>query len=159
LGLDLSEKIAGFMNPDRDLPMYKDKPYFAPKRTGPAARRRKRLIWVTAGLIFLGLLWWLSGGHPKDVIKGHGVISMHGGDMWKWVQGFEKGGRGQEKSKDVDWMERRERVKDAFIVSWDDYVEHGWGEFYAYSTIELPALNWLRFEHFTCRGKLYARNC
>lgn len=27
----------------------------------------------------------------------------------------------------VDWDERRERVKDAFILSWDGYEQYAWG--------------------------------
>ncbi|KKK21960.1 hypothetical protein ARAM_007131 [Aspergillus rambellii] len=29
--------------------------------------------------------------------------------------------------KDIDWEARREKVRDAFIVSWDGYEQYGWG--------------------------------
>jgi hypothetical protein len=54
---------------------------------------------------------------------------MHGGEMWSWVKSFDKTGKGQAAGKDaVNWDERRERVKDAFLVSWEGYEKDAWGE-------------------------------
>ncbi|KAK2753603.1 mannosyl-oligosaccharide alpha-1,2-mannosidase [Arachnomyces sp. PD_36] len=126
-----ASKFKPFGDSDRDLPMYKDKPYFAPKRTGPAAerRRRRRLLWIIIGLAFLGLVWWLWSGpnYANDFIKGQGFGIKKGGDLWKWMKGLEKGESDKASSKNVDWEARREKVRDAFIVSWDSYEKHGWG--------------------------------
>ena len=130
-GPSFTSKFMPFGDSDRDLPMYKDKPYFAPKRTGPAAerRRRRKAIWLVVGLSFLGLVWWLWSGpnSPNDLIRGAGLDMKKGGEMWKWLQGMEKG-EPEKTSGKVDWEERREKVKDAFIVSWDSYEKHGWGK-------------------------------
>lgn len=54
---------------------------------------------------------------------------MKGGDMWKWMQEFEKGVvSGKEKGKTIDWEERKQRVKDAFLVSWEGYEQDAWGK-------------------------------
>jgi mannosyl-oligosaccharide alpha-1,2-mannosidase len=42
-------------------------------------------------------------------------------DRWSWLQGPEKGG-----SK-IDWLDRRERVREAFTLSWDAYDRYAWG--------------------------------
>lgn len=129
-GLDLSGRIGNFINPSHDdLPMYKDKPHFNPRKTGPAAarRRKKRLMWVLICVIFVVSLWWfVSGGRGSDDTGGRGIRSMHGGDLWKWVKSFDKERTGRNDA--VNWAERRERVRDAFIVSWDSYEQDAWGE-------------------------------
>lgn len=130
-----ANKFSPFGDSDRDLPMYKDKPYFAPKRTGPAAerRRRRKWIWVIVGLSFLGLVWWLwSGPNTNDLLRAKGLDMKKGGDLWKWMKGLEKGESEKASTTDVDWEARREKVRDAFIVSWDSYENHGWGEFTFY---------------------------
>lgn len=51
--------------------------------------------------------------------------------MWKWLQSLgdptteiEDG-----QHQNIDWNARREKVRDAFISSWDGYEQHGWGVF------------------------------
>ncbi len=101
----------------RELPMYKDKPY----NYGSAGRRRqwwrRKRIAVGAFIFFIGFLYWLnalarsSDAPPKSARKGSGIFSWLGG------------GRSA-----IDWDERREKVKDAFIRSWDTYEKYAWGK-------------------------------
>ncbi|EAS31846.3 mannosyl-oligosaccharide 1,2-alpha-mannosidase [Coccidioides immitis RS] len=133
-GFEIADRIGQFMNPNRELPMYKDKPYSAARR-GPGglpgharSRRRKQVVWLGVLVAFAVTVWWLwSGGRAEKIIsRGKEMKGMHGGELWKWVQGFEKG-EARRKGKTVDWAERRERVKDAFMVSWDGYERYAWG--------------------------------
>lgn len=39
----------------------------------------------------------------------------------------EQSGLGDYRSKNVDWNERREEVKQAFVTSWDAYSKYAWG--------------------------------
>ncbi|KKZ58585.1 mannosyl-oligosaccharide alpha-1,2-mannosidase [[Emmonsia] crescens] len=115
--------FASFVNPNgnNDLPMYKDKPYFASRR---ARRRRRRIGWVVAGLVFLGIVWlFMHKTAPGEIVRLQS--GKQGGNLWKWMKSVEKG-KGDELGV-VDWASRRERVRDAFIISWDDYADHAWG--------------------------------
>ncbi|KAI9776346.1 MAG: mannosyl-oligosaccharide alpha-1,2-mannosidase [Geoglossum umbratile] len=92
---------------DKDLPLYKDKPFTY------ASSRRKRSLWrrkrVFAGaMLFLGLLYWL------------GLFS----DMVPKRSGWSKT---NQRPKAMDWDGRRERVKEAFIESWEAYESYAWG--------------------------------
>ncbi|KAK2882741.1 hypothetical protein FQN49_000053 [Arthroderma sp. PD_2] len=129
-GIQLSEKIGNFITPSKELPMYKDKPYFQSRGRNPGQRKRKKVLWVTICVGFLVSLWWFMGGR-----EGHAGIArpigMKGGEMWKWIQDFEKGvagGKGKQKGDAIDWEERRQRVKDAFLVSWEAYEQDAWGK-------------------------------
>lgn len=75
------------------------------------------------------VLWYcLSGPTWNSRVKT--PDSAKGAELWEWVQGLEKEGSDKSgKQKNVDWDARRERVRDAFIVSWDGYEKYGWGEF------------------------------
>jgi mannosyl-oligosaccharide alpha-1,2-mannosidase len=126
-GLDITTKIGNFINPSRDLPMYKDKPYFNPRR--PSRGRRSRALWLVICLVFGFILWVFWSGKSPDGVRHPIIKSMHGGEMWSWVKSFDRTGKGQGAGKDaVNWDERRERVKDAFLVSWEGYEKDAWGE-------------------------------
>jgi len=111
-------KVDGLLHPNRDaLPMYKDKPYGYPasQRARPVYRRKR-----TIGLLFLlvvGFMWYFGAlaGH-QEMVRG-----KVGG--WGWLQND----KGKAKSK-ADWMRRRERVVEAFELSWDAYQRYAWGE-------------------------------
>ena len=116
-GNGLADKIGEFLD-RRELPMYKDKPYsYAASRKQRHFYRRKRVM--AGGIILLtGLIYWLglfskTGSIPKDLRKG-------GRNAWSWVR--------KPESTVVDWDSRRERVKEAFKLSWDGYEQHAWGE-------------------------------
>lgn len=124
----VSNNLNSFFGGDRGLPMYKDKPFFAPRRTGPRLRRR-RALYGGAIVLFLLTVWYLmSSGWERSGI--HVPDSAKGEELWAWVQSLETepeyDGTLQ---KGVDWEARREKVRDTLIVSWDSYENHGWGMF------------------------------
>jgi mannosyl-oligosaccharide alpha-1,2-mannosidase len=106
------------LHPERNasLPMYKDKPfgYPASQRARPLYRR-KRIVAVLFLVVF-GLMWFFGGlsGH-KDRVQG----KVRG---WGWL----KDDKGRARSK-ADWIKRRERVVEAFELSWDAYSRYAWG--------------------------------
>lgn len=108
---------------NRDLPVYKDKPYFKPRRTG-SDKMKARFIYVMFALFVTTMLYvfWGGWGSVADI----GPSSNVGEELWKWVQTLDE--EETSTSKYVDWEERRERVKDAFTISWDSYETYGWGK-------------------------------
>ncbi|KAE8348466.1 glycoside hydrolase [Aspergillus coremiiformis] len=121
----ISNNLNTFFRDRRTLPMYKDKPYFAPRRTGPRVRHR-RVLYSGLCLFFLILLWYyMSGWGSAELPISE---SRKGEELWAWVQSLEKEPfyNGKE-LKGIDWVARREKVRDVFIVSWDDYAKNGWG--------------------------------
>ena len=113
----MQDRVGSFFDRSRgDLPMYKDKPYsYASSRRHRPIWRRKRSLGI-AGLFLLAVFYFLgffssSGEGGEENSK----------DRWSWLHGPEKGG-----SK-IDWLDRRERVKEAFTLSWDAYDRYAWG--------------------------------
>jgi mannosyl-oligosaccharide alpha-1,2-mannosidase len=106
----------GLFDHRNTLPMYKDKPYSyaASRRLRPMWRRKRTLLFFGGVVLFL---WWF------------GVFSLGGGEdqrqhgpKWGWASSPESG-----KSK-ADWFDRRERVVEAFQLSWDAYERYAWGQ-------------------------------
>jgi mannosyl-oligosaccharide alpha-1,2-mannosidase len=98
--------VGGLFGKDRDLPLYKDKPYYQ----SSARNQRKTWRWKRFGgviVVVLGILYWLG------LLPGVGkrIPRKHTGE----------GGV-------VDWDERREKVKDVFLLSWNAYEKHAWGK-------------------------------
>lgn len=96
--------------------MYKDKPFEYPggRRRQPWFRRRRFL--GTIALSALALLYWLgvfTSSSDETKRKGTGPQTSR-----SWFS--------SSKSK-IDWNDRRERVKDAFKLSWAGYEQHAWG--------------------------------
>ncbi|KAL4975735.1 glycoside hydrolase [Aspergillus desertorum] len=123
----VANNLNNFFSGDRTLPMYKDKPYFAPRRTGPRLRRR-RVLQGTILLLALFSLWYIVTG-PSDTYRSPWTPdTVKGEELWRWVQSLDS-----EQSydgaplKNIDWEARREKVRDAFIVSWDGYEQYAWG--------------------------------
>ena len=131
----VTEKLNGFLGADRSstsLPMYKDKPYFAPRRTGP--RRHRGKITALGVVLFVLFLVWYSGRGGSGALDLMGFKPLHvpkGVDLWSWTQSFggspSSSSEKEGKKAKIYWDARRQRVKDAFIVSWDGYEEHAWG--------------------------------
>lgn len=99
--------VGGLFGRDRDLPLYKDKPYY--HHHGAIRQRRKmwlrkRILVLVSGLLFG--LWWF------------GIFSSSG----VTIRIPSRAANGP-----VDWDVRREKVKDAFVSSWDAYEKHAWG--------------------------------
>lgn len=100
------------------LPMYKDKPYnYAPSGKKLPFFRRQRLVLALLGFLALFFLW--TG--PIFAAKDPALKSSSGskGSAGGWLS---KGA-----SKVTTWEQRRERVKDAFKISWKAYEDHAWG--------------------------------
>lgn len=104
--------VGGLFGRDRDLPLYKDKPYY---KAGAQRQRkmwlRKRMFLLFSGVLFG--LWWF------------GVFSASGVTLPQ-IPGREK------KKGPADWNARRESVKEAFVQSWDAYEKHAWGNSSSY---------------------------
>ena len=113
-------KLEGYGFGDkRELPMYKDKPYnYAGSRRKTPFHQKWRVI-GGAVLGIIALAYWFgilssSAAAPKSESKS----KSKSGSSWSWLGGQEPV---------VDWDERREKVKDAFILSWDGYEKYAWG--------------------------------
>ncbi|KAL4781866.1 glycoside hydrolase [Aspergillus varians] len=123
----VTNNLNNFFSGDRTLPMYKDKPFFAPRRTGPRLRRRRVLQGVIV-LVVLFSLWYVITGSDTPTRSPWTPDSAKGEELWRWVQSMES-----EQPYDgaplanIDWDARREKVRDAFIVSWDSYEQYAWG--------------------------------
>jgi endoplasmic reticulum Man9GlcNAc2 1,2-alpha-mannosidase len=105
-------RVGNFLDPNRNgLPMYKDKPYPHSQRRKPLYRRKRVLALL--GLAIVGVLYYFGflGDHQEF---GASVR------QWTWLRKGEKG-------KKVDWLKRRERVVEAFELSWDAYERYAWG--------------------------------
>lgn len=127
----LPSKLNSFFDNDRALPMYKDKPYFAPRRTGPRSRRR-RVLYGSVFVFVLIVIWYYGPGSGAwSGFESRRPDVATGEDLWKWVQSLDEeesiSGKWSQR-KSIDWVGRRERVRDAFIVSWDGYEKHAWGK-------------------------------
>ncbi|KAJ5257255.1 Mannosyl-oligosaccharide 1-2-alpha-mannosidase [Penicillium angulare] len=114
-----TSKVGSFFESERTLPMYKDKPYFTPRRTAP--RRRWRYIGAVFGLCVL-LLFWYTTSSPKLPPGSVSGSDSKGYELWKWMQTLD-----DEPSAEVDWEACRDRVRDAFLVSFDSYEKEAWG--------------------------------
>ena len=98
--------------------MYKDKPYsYATSQRHTVFYRRRRVI-ATVIVVFLALAYWvrlvLVPSEAPEKIKSGGTST------WTWLSG----GSGVQVT---DWDDRRERVKEAFMLSWDGYEQYAWG--------------------------------
>lgn len=100
----------------RQLPMYKDKPYNYAASARNSRWYQKRRNLGGAVLIILGLAYWY--GVLSSAIEVAPVASRVT-TSWSWG--------GKATNLKADWNDRREKVKDAFVISWDGYEKHAWG--------------------------------
>lgn len=112
-GSGTSSSFSRFGSKNQSLPMYKDKPYaYPPSQRSRALWRRKRAIgvvfFVLAVLYYFGAF---SSGHDAHSKK----------PSWSWL-------KSSETEKQADWSQRRERVVEAFELSWDAYHRYAWGK-------------------------------
>ena len=113
-GNGISQKLEGFFD-NRQLPMYKDKPYsYIASRRKPALHRRWQVV-VGIVTLFVGLSFWL------------GVLPLPGFRRRVIPSGRVNLGR-LGPNQAVDWDDRREKVKEAFMLSWDGYEKYAWGK-------------------------------
>lgn len=97
----------------QSLPMYKDKPYAYPtsQRSRPMWRRKRVAVFVFAALSFLYYFGAFSSHHETTSTT----------PSWSWLKTAEP-------EKKVDWPQRRDRVVEAFTLSWDAYERYAWGK-------------------------------
>ena len=109
----IGSKLDGFLD-KRELPMYKDKPYSYPSRRSTPLYQRWRVIsGAILGLVALAYLFGLfSPSLEKPTPRGTSKSA------WNWLS---------KPSASVDWEDRREKVKEAFMLSWDGYERYAWG--------------------------------
>ncbi|KAI0998537.1 Mannosyl-oligosaccharide 1,2-alpha-mannosidase [Podosphaera aphanis] len=107
--------MQGFFEPSRNLPLYKDKPYAYISSRRPKPLWKRKTTYFTGGIILIVLYFiGLSGNRKEQVIA-------KTTDTWSWLSKLDKGESNQ------DWLNRREKVKDAFTSSWDAYERYAWG--------------------------------
>ena len=93
----------------RDLPLYKDKPYYSNSATAKRkTMRRKRVVILLAALAFCA--YWF-GLFSKDGVQLPAASTIMAT------------GRSP-----VDWDERREKVREVFVESWEAYERDAWGK-------------------------------
>ncbi|KAK0637554.1 Endoplasmic reticulum mannosyl-oligosaccharide 1 [Lasiodiplodia hormozganensis] len=114
-GAAVTDRLGGmFGDGGKELPMYKDKPY----NYGSSARRgwfRRRRTLIFCVLAFFVFLYWFGVFSNSEENKGTSGSGLFSGMM------------SGKTSAVVDWDERRDRVRDAFKLSWDAYEKYAWG--------------------------------
>ncbi|KAF2134304.1 glycoside hydrolase family 47 protein [Dothidotthia symphoricarpi CBS 119687] len=111
---------------EKGLPMYKDKPTSYGYGVGSARGRKsflksRKAVGLVA-LLVLGLLYWFGWSSAAQ----DGDVETDGKKTWVPFSG-RGGGSGSGKKGDALWDKRRDDVRDAFLLSWTAYEEHGWG--------------------------------
>jgi len=119
----VQDRIGGFFDKSKDLPMYKDKPfsYATSRRRKPLWKRRRLLALI--GLFIMSILYLLGFIGNEDATG----ATQRAKKGWSWLQGPEKA------NENIDWLGRRERVVEAFKLSWDAYERYAWGRLYIFS--------------------------
>ncbi|KAI1364997.1 family 47 glycosyl hydrolase [Xylaria arbuscula] len=94
------------------LPMYKDKPYaYPPSHRRRPLWRRKRTFGF--GFIVIALLYYFGA-----FSRNHETTAT---TPWGWLTSSSESG------KSIDWLHRRQRVVEAFELSFDAYSRYAWG--------------------------------
>lgn len=114
----------------RDLPLYKDKPYYSNSAASQrkTMMRRKRVVILLAALAFCA--YWF-GLFSKDGVQLPAASTIM------------TTGRSP-----VDWDERREKVREVFVESWAAYERDAWGKAASLSLSSLPTC---RSDQVRCR--------
>lgn len=112
----VQERLGGFFEKNQNLPMYKDKPY------SYASSRRRKPLWKRRRLFALVGLFVMFGLYMMGVI-GDETAKKKAKSSWNWLH------RSDETARKIDWSSRRERVVEAFKLSWDAYERYAWGKF------------------------------
>ncbi|KAF2876371.1 glycoside hydrolase [Massariosphaeria phaeospora] len=109
-----------FTGNEKGLPMYKDKPAQYGSRKGAGRWLKGKSGAGLLALVVFGCLYWL-GWSGSGGTQGDGVASGKTSGGWSSVIS------GAKKTPAVDWEKRRDNVREAFLLSWKGYEEHGWG--------------------------------
>jgi endoplasmic reticulum Man9GlcNAc2 1,2-alpha-mannosidase len=108
----VQSRIGGYFGKNKDLPMYKDKPFlYATARRYRPFWKQKR-IYVLVGVFIVFILYLLGFRGSDDAL-------LRDKSGWKLSQ--------TEKLGKINWPSRRERVVEAFKLSWDAYERYAWG--------------------------------
>ncbi len=109
----LLDTAAGGGRNRQTLPMYKDKPYGYPASQRPRPLYRRKRVLSLLLFALLALLYYRGwfDEHAKRVPL----------RPWSWLAKDDKL-RGH-----VNWLKRRDRVVEAFELSWDAYERYAWG--------------------------------
>ena len=121
---DFSNMLAG-SDKDQELPMYKDKPYnYAPSQRRKPYYRRPRILALAVVLLLL-IFYFLGGSStlPPAPVPENVREAWKSSQLSKPFDNFLKDSR----LPTANWEDRRERVKDAFKITWSAYEQHGWG--------------------------------
>lgn len=112
---NIGAKLDGYYDKN-ELPMYKDKPYsYAASRRRPLYRKWRFTLAIL--LLLVGLLYWVGIFSPTEATA---KVKDTSKSTWSWLNN-------KPAAASVDWNERREKVKEAFMVSWDGYEKYAWG--------------------------------
>ena len=114
---NIGSKITDYFTEGQQLPMYKDKPHY-PARSRRGVLQRKTTFGLAILAIITFLLWTGYLGRPQSAKKD---------TSQKVDSGWFRLPATSPDSSAVDWTARRERVRDAFKVSWDGYKKYAWG--------------------------------
>lgn len=111
----MQDRVGSLFEKNRDLPMYKDKPYSYVSSRRRSSLWRKKRTFASGGVFLILVLYFLGffGGSTDSDRKSN--------DAWTWLQRPEKSG------SNIDWLSRREHVVEAFTLSWDAYDRNAWG--------------------------------
>lgn len=133
---DISNMITG--NTPPALPLYKDKPYSYPTSSKPShvSSRGRLLLPILAAAVFI---FYIAGGtsklprptttkDPEDAYKKSHVTNTYNGIL------------SDPSVPTGNWEDRRERVKDAFKVSWKAYEDNAWGKLLVSASLSLAKL-------------------
>ncbi|KAK6508935.1 mannosyl-oligosaccharide alpha-1,2-mannosidase [Arthrobotrys musiformis] len=135
----VQNRIGGiFKTGTSDLPLYKDKPYYSSTASTYGYRRRKRDLFLRKrvavfALIFIGAIYWFGFSSsptvddtdldfdtpPPSSPENDNSVRKNAGSWFT--------DKKTTKVPEKVWLERRERVKDAFLLSWDAYRTYAWG--------------------------------
>ena len=109
----MGSKVDGYFE-KQQLPMYKDKPYnyAASGRRQPLYKQWRAMLGIVCFLVGV-IYWFFSSSSTPTKVKSKGTSA------WGWMSG--------PGAATVDWDDRRERVKEAFTLSWDGYAQYAWG--------------------------------
>lgn len=122
---NVSDKINNMLSTaeEEELPMYKDKPYnYATSERRLPFWRRQRLFLVLLGVLIVIIYFaGTTTRTPKSpVIQSQSAKEK---STWNLLSGISKS-----RHSPPNWEDRREKVKDAFKISWEAYEKHAWGE-------------------------------
>ncbi|EWC43921.1 hypothetical protein DRE_01273 [Drechslerella stenobrocha 248] len=135
-GGGVHNRIGGiFKSAASDLPLYKDKPYYSSTTSTYGYRRRRRDIFLrkrvgVVVLLAIGAVYWWFTSYGVSKIADASATNQDDSqsrivqkESTGWFTGKPKGSGSSAKK----WLERRERVKEVFMISWDAYANHAWG--------------------------------